>query len=160
MSNAEKLTDKEFWDNYWGSISIPQIVSSDVSFERGLIQSFRKNLGRNYIGKEILEIGCAPGKWLAFYANELGMIPSGIDYSSSGIDATRRNLKMLGVKFKNLDDKDFFAAEPDYQYDVVVSLGFIEHFDNPLNVIDLHLKWLKPGGKLIIGVPNFRGINN
>jgi 2-polyprenyl-3-methyl-5-hydroxy-6-metoxy-1,4-benzoquinol methylase len=41
----------------------------------------------------------------------------------------------------------------------VISFGFIEHFDNPENVIQKHLDLLKPGGILIVGVPNFTGIH-
>ena len=40
-----------------------------------------------------------------------------------------------------------------------MSLGFIEHFDNVDEVVALHLEWLRPGGRLILGVPNFSGIN-
>ncbi len=40
----------------------------------------------------------------------------------------------------------------------MISLGFIEHFDNPDKVVELHLNWLKPGGILMLGVPNFNGV--
>ena len=39
-----------------------------------------------------------------------------------------------------------------------MSFGFIEHFTDVYSVVELHLKWLKTGGILILGVPNFNGI--
>jgi len=44
------------------------------------------------------------------------------------------------------------------KFDIVCSLGFIEHFDNPLSVVARHTDLLKPGGILMIGVPNLGGI--
>jgi len=37
-------------------------------------------------------------------------------------------------------------------------LGFIEHFDEPVGVVVRHLDLLKPGGILLLGVPNYGGI--
>jgi hypothetical protein len=39
-----------------------------------------------------------------------------------------------------------------------MSLGLIEHFDDVDTVISKHIEWLKDGGILILGVPNFRGL--
>lgn len=38
-----------------------------------------------------------------------------------------------------------------------MSFGFIAHFSDPELVVDRHLAWLKPGGRLVPGVPNFNG---
>jgi SAM-dependent methyltransferase len=59
---------------------------------------------------------------------------------------------------------DFFSDECLRLYresfDVVVSRGFIEHFEDPARVVDRHLELLKPGGLLIITIPNLRGVNH
>ncbi len=36
-------------------------------------------------GMQYLEIGCAPGKFLAYAAKELGAVASGLDYSATGV---------------------------------------------------------------------------
>jgi len=41
-----------------------------------------------------------------------------------------------------------------------MSRGFIEHFEDPSRVVDRHLELLKPGGLLIVTIPNLRGINH
>ncbi len=42
------------------------------------------------------------------------------------------------------------------QFDVVVSFGFIEHFDDPEPAIRRHVELCKPGGVVFITVPNYR----
>ena len=54
---------------------------------------------------------------------------------------------------------DFFSIEPNREFDIVMSLGFIEHFEETSDVVQRHLLWLKKGGLLILGVPNFSGLN-
>jgi len=41
----------------------------------------------------------------------------------------------------------------------VFSMGFIEHFENVQDVIERHIRLLSENGKLLIILPNFRGLN-
>lgn len=154
----EELTSRSLWDDYWMNCKIPNVIDESFSFERCLARELRKSLTSDFANKSVLEIGCAPGKWLAFFAHELGMRSFGIDYSITGIEATKKNFEALGLSIDGLHSKDFLLSEPDQQHDVVCSFGFIEHFDDPTSIISKHLKWLKPGGTLILGVPNFLGV--
>lgn len=92
-------------------------------------------------------------------ANEFGLKPSGIEYSEAGMNATLRNFQLLGLTPGFIRADDFFHMRPERQFDTVMSFGFIEHFTNVDEVVELHMQWLKPGGVLILGVPNFCGIN-
>jgi SAM-dependent methyltransferase len=150
------LTDKNFWNNYWANVKLPSVVDKNHSFDRCLSKELEQ-VTSNLMG-EIFEIGCAPGKWIGFLSLTNKLIPSGIEYSPIGVELTLKNLDMLKIKSGEIINGDFFAIEPHKNFDIVMSLGFIEHFDNPEEVIAQHLKWLKPGGTLIIGVPNFAGI--
>lgn len=60
-----------------------------------------------------------------------------------------------GIENCQLINQDFLAWQPDRQYDVVVSFGFVEHFIEYDKVIQKHIDVLKPGGYLIISVPYF-----
>lgn len=151
-----ELTEVKFWENYWANCKLPSTVDMGFSFERCLARELKKNLPD--IKGDIFEVGCAPGKWLAFMAREFAMNPSGIEYSEAGMKATLENFKILRLAPGLILTGDFLQAEPERQFDVVMSLGFIEHFANVDEVVDLHLQWLKPGGILILGVPNFCGI--
>ena len=151
-----ELTEVKFWDEYWANCKLPNEVDYSFSFERCLAQALKESLP--VVQGEVLEVGCAPGKWLAFMATEFGLKPNGIEYSEAGMSATVKNFQLLGLASGRIQTGDFFQIKPDRQFDVVMSFGFIEHFSEVDTVIDLHMQWLKPGGTLILGVPNFRGI--
>lgn len=151
-----ELTEVNFWNEYWKNVNLPSAIDPDFSFDRCLAQTLKENMP--LVKGEVLEVGCAPGKWLNFMSREFGLKPSGIEYSEAGMNATLKNFELLGVESGFIRAGDFFQIEPDRQFDVVMSFGFIEHFTNADEVVELHMKWLKPGGILILGVPNFRGI--
>jgi SAM-dependent methyltransferase len=150
------LTEVKFWDDYWSKCPLPSVVDQDFSFDRCLSVELKKQL--TGIEGEAFEVGCAPGKWLAFTAKELSLGANGIEYSEAGMRATLDNLKLLRLPSGNILTGDFFKQTPNTQFDVVMSFGFIEHFENVEEVVDMHLAWLKPGGLLVLGVPNFCGI--
>ena len=60
-----KLTEQEFWDDYWTNIQLPSQIDHNNAFERCLAEALNSEL--NGISGDVLEVGCAPGKWLAFF---------------------------------------------------------------------------------------------
>ena len=151
-----ELAEVKFWENYWANCSLPSLADENLSFDRCLGRAIKKNLP--ITSGEVLEVGCAPGKWLAFMAREFGLKPSGVEYSDAGMKATLENFRILGLTPDAIFTGDFFEMKPPRQFDAVMSFGFIEHFSDVDSVVERHLQWLKPGGVLILGVPNFTGI--
>lgn len=151
------LADAAFWDGYWGRFALPNAIDETRSFDRTLARALRA-LVRGTSGS-VLEVGCAPGRWLAFLSTEFGLHASGIEYTAAGAQATRRNLDLLGVPYADIREADFFSTLPRPVYDVVVSLGFVEHFTDVRGVIARHGGWVRSGGLLVVGVPNFVGLH-
>jgi SAM-dependent methyltransferase len=114
-------------------------------------------------GGRAIEIGSAPGDNLARLKLQFDCEPFGIEYTEEGVKANRETFKSIGVPMENVIHADFFddafLERHRGAYDVVLSCGFIEHFDNPREVVDRHLALLKPGGTLIISIPRLVGIN-
>lgn len=109
-------------------------------------------------GNRYLEIGCAPGKLLAWVDSVLKAECTGLDYSETGIAKCRMLFDALGLKI-NLYHVDFSNHNlPPASFDVVSSFGFIEHFDDPKPVVQRHLDLVKPGGVALITVPNYGGV--
>ena len=109
-------------------------------------------------GNRYLEIGCAPGKLLAWVASVLKAECTGLDYSETGIAKCRALFDALGLK-ADLYHIDFFNHHlPSASFDVVSSFGFIEHFDDPVPVVQKHHDLVKPGGVALIAVPNYGGL--
>jgi 2-polyprenyl-3-methyl-5-hydroxy-6-metoxy-1,4-benzoquinol methylase len=159
QSSSGGLTDTAFWNDYWGRFSLPATIDESHSFDRALARALRDLLGQTSGGGRALEVGCAPGRWMAFLAREFDLRVSGIEYTADGAEATRRNLTMLGVDYDRVDEADFFALTPSPSYDVVVSFGFVEHFTDVHGVVARQAEWLRPGGLLLVGVPNFAGVH-
>jgi SAM-dependent methyltransferase len=151
-----ELTEVQFWEDYWRNCRLPSEPDMALSFDRCLADALRSRLAG--VKGDVFEVGCAPGKWLAFMGKTFGMCASGIEYSKAGMEATVRNFRMLGLPVDAILTGDFFQVEPQARFDVVMSYGFIEHFDDPDAVVERHLRWLKPGGTLVLGVPNFNGV--
>jgi len=63
------------------------------------------------------------------------------------------------IRFNKIEKGDVleYMRTSDDRYDLVCSFGFIEHFENFLEIIALHDKILKQGGQLIITTPHFKG---
>lgn len=117
--------------------------------------------GKNY--KNIFEVGCAPGNYLISFFKRFGYIPYGIDYSEQGAKKTQENLKAQHIPGE-IWQQDFFdnawCAENTEKYDVVFSLGFIEHYDDPSDAIARHFQLTKPSGTVIFTIPNLHNINS
>ncbi len=112
---------------------------------------------------KVLEVGSAPGNFLIQMRDVYGIDPYGVEYSPAGTEINRKNFQQAGIHPDNIINADFFSPEFQAQYhqqfDVVISRGFIEHFEDMDTVIDAHLNLLKKEGTLIITIPNLSGIN-
>lgn len=154
MSN---LTDPDFWDNFWKNTKIPAEIDLNFSFERCMAKAFSGIFEANP-NLTLFEVGCAPGRWLSYFHKNFGYRISGIDNSDVGCQKTMDNFKLQEIEGK-IYRADFLTFTPPEKYDIVISLGVIEHFDDPGFIVEKHLSFLAPGGKMILGMPNFRGIN-
>jgi SAM-dependent methyltransferase len=106
---------------------------------------------------QFLEVGCAPGKTLAWVGRVLGARVAGVDYSPRGLAISRALLRTLGVD-ADLRCEDIFSTtfEPS-SFDVVFSAGVIEHFEDPRAIVRSHVELVRPGGKAIITIPDYGG---
>ncbi len=173
----KKLADKEYWDSIYKKKVVQKSATNSKLF---IFKNFLKKISRDYTNsfiweyllpkfltidnsKKIIEIGCAPGKYLIEFNKKFGYEPFGVEYSKEGVDIARSNFTEYGINPSNVIEVDFFDTqfhkENASQYDVVFSRGFIEHFDDPKKVVDMHLSLLKKGGLLVILIPNLNGIN-
>jgi SAM-dependent methyltransferase len=96
----------------------------------------------------ILEAGCGQ-KWAIDLAN--------LDYTLTGIDVDPIALDLRKTKYHDLDvgicaDLQFVIL-PEASFDVIYSCWVLEHIARADLVIENFSKWLKPGGLMIIRIP-------
>ena len=172
------LTTKDYWARYY--------VAKDISEETHISQlpqkdqpSFLRRYTQNYghylweifydkyfsidETKSIVEIGSAPGTNAVRFYKKFNYKTYGIEYTDDGVGLNRALFKKNGIPEENVIHADFL--DTDFQtaykntFDMVVSFGFLEHFMNPKKVVEYHINMLKPGGMLLISIPNFRYLN-
>lgn len=105
--------------------------------------------------KTAVEIGCFPGGFI----NAIGKR----GYQISGFDTHPDVEKINELLSQDNEIKagKFFLESLDehlkrnIDYDLVISMGFIEHFDDWPLIFKKHVELCKPGGIIIIGAPNF-----
>jgi 2-polyprenyl-3-methyl-5-hydroxy-6-metoxy-1,4-benzoquinol methylase len=110
----------------------------------------------------VIEIGSAPGDNLVEINRRFGFEPFGVEYTPTGAEESRHTLTAAGFP-DHVFECDAFSEEFQQRhkgaFDVVISMGFIEHFTDVESVIRHHVNLLAAGGTLIIRIPRLRGIN-
>jgi L-malate glycosyltransferase len=101
------------------------------------------------------ELGFFPARYLAHLGGK-GYEVNGCDLTPRTADAEKW-LTNIGLKVGEIVNSDAISYTPKRLYDIVYSIGFIEHFEDFVTVIRAHDRYLKPGGLLILSVPNFSG---
>lgn len=172
----KEFAKKEYWDSvyqnmgrdggpesFWGALK-KSIKNNSRDYSNYLMWGILipKFLPKNKDVK-IIEIGCAPGKYLINFNKIFGYEPHGIEYTTSGVNITRQNFIKAGLKPENIISGDFFDNDFQNEYKesfgVVFSRGFIEHYEDVKSVVEKHLNLLMRGGYLVISIPNLSGIN-
>lgn len=162
MSTSQnKLSTQEHWSNRWsGQEHTPRIKFNPQkpSF-RDLHHLFIKTLPQDSSFK-FLEVGCYPGRYLWYFGHYFDYQVSGLEYVEWCCEDTRRYLQDADVEGEVIHG-DLFTYQPgseEARWDVVASFGLIEHFKNTVEVIQKHLNLLKPGGYLVLVIPNHQGL--
>ncbi len=157
---SQNLTELEFWEAYWknNKNDVVEVKHSPKKlFLNEILNVFDKYLPPK-AQSSILEIGGAPGQYLMYIQKKFGYAVSSLDYSEIGNKQTYLNYERAGIPI-TLYNRNLFGDNTDLpKFDIVYSLGLIEHFDDPMPSIKKHLELLKPGGILVLGVPNLTGI--
>src|SRR5581483_1856087 len=161
MSSEGRLTDERDWDAYWlRRRSDPQLeITHGTSLQvSAILDVFDRFLEPNS-GISALEAGGAPGKYLVYIHRLTSCRCAVIDNSPVGCEQTRENFERLGIPVE-VFEHDLLDPHLDIgRFDLVYSLGLIEHFEDVQAVVAAHVRLVRPGGLLVLGVPNLRGVN-
>jgi SAM-dependent methyltransferase len=112
------------------------------------------------LGQNQSAIGGAPGQLLVYFAKEFGYSAHAIDYSTIGCGKMREAFEIANLDV-TLYNRDIFSDLSDLpRFDIVFSMGFIEHFSDLDSIVEKHIELLKKQGILLLGVPNYRGISH
>jgi SAM-dependent methyltransferase len=124
----------------------------------GLLSTFFKKYGNKNKKYSVMEFGCGGSSYLPYLKNKYKNLELfGIDKSLNGCKLTIQVIDK-GRSSSNIVCGD--VLKPPYKsnnFNIVYSVGLIEHFDDNKEVLQRHGDLLKPGGLLICYIPNIVG---
>lgn len=129
-----------------------------------------ESIPSEYLGKRInvLDVGCGEGQ-LLLVLKKIGFNVFGIDKYSfigrineQGQDVglrLKRFLKDKGIEVKEVDVEEDKIPYLDNSFDLVICNAVIEHLHNSPELVMKEMKRvIKPGGHLIVNVPNYASL--
>ncbi|MBI3070980.1 MAG: class I SAM-dependent methyltransferase [Deltaproteobacteria bacterium] len=103
-------------------------------------------------GRDILDVGCGRAA-LGEAIRARGWNVVGIEQEPDAVAVARTRLKRVIVV--DLQEAAVVAQDlAGFRFDVLVFSDVLEHVYHPLRVLQLYLPLLKPGGTLLVSVPN------
>ncbi|MGO9274995.1 MAG: class I SAM-dependent methyltransferase [Terriglobia bacterium] len=171
----KRLTDVGYWEENWWQQQHPRRLwlYRDVDFETiRLLRNAGRRLERDrplagegglppeaqVNPRRILELGAGGSRVLPYVARRFGYRVSGSDFSWRGCRLLGANLARQGAAGDVLCEDLFQSALRAETFDLVYSSGLIEHFDDTRAVLAEHFRLVRPGGALIVIVPNLQGV--
>jgi cyclopropane fatty-acyl-phospholipid synthase-like methyltransferase len=149
-----RLTNKKYWTDYYKESALDKDLIIKICgkydfFWDKLIDSTAER------AETVLEVGAYPGRYLAYLASKFKLTPTGMDFNPDA-NTVYGAFQTMGVENGSYIEVDFLKIQPEAKYDLIISIGFIEHFDNYEEVLDKHAHFLKPGGAILLMIPNKR----
>jgi 2-polyprenyl-3-methyl-5-hydroxy-6-metoxy-1,4-benzoquinol methylase len=99
--------------------------------------------------QKVLEIGCGSGNFMLFAKEEAGLSLEGLEQNPRAVEeATRIGLRVIAATAEER------ARTSPSVYDAICSFQVLEHVPRPCEFLDACCALLKPGGLLVLAVPN------
>lgn len=113
-----------------------------------LLESVESLLGSSIAGRDVLDFGCGWGLTLQFL-RERGAECYGVDPAHEAVSYCRE--QGLDVSVGHIDDFGEYGLR---MFDVILMQNVLEHLKDPVRALRMLADRLKPGGVLVVAVPN------
>src|SRR6266571_667783 len=159
--DVRPLTDESYWDAHWQGLRLPIAVDEARAspYLKAILRVFKQFVTPDRGGRAI-ELGGAPGGYLAYVVRTFGYEAHAIDSSPVGCRQLEENFRLLHIPL-HVYCRDALSDDLSDlpRFDLVYSLGLVEHFSDPVPMIRRHVELAKPGGIVVLGLPNFLGVS-
>jgi SAM-dependent methyltransferase len=107
-------------------------------------------------GARIADIGCAAGD-LTIELQALGFRMTGVEFEPERLQRARSIASQFNLEPQFISqDLTSWASEGDF--DGLIMGEILEHFSEPRIILEHHLSLLRPGGKVLVTVPNMASL--
>ena len=103
-------------------------------------------------GKTVLDVGCGTGMLVRGIAAGGAARVIGLDYADPAIQEAKTIAYPANVEFVNADIMNW---TPPMRFDVIVTLGTMEHLDEPAQFLRRMTEFLVDDGTIVIACPHF-----
>ena len=110
--------------------------------------TFNEIIGGRVGTKKCLEVGCGRGSLSAYFA-DAGWDCSLLDISETAINAAKKMFETNGLAARFFVDDCTKMNFPSDEFDLIFSIGLLEHFEDIQHVISEQFRVLKSGGLFI-----------
>ncbi|MDT8308548.1 MAG: class I SAM-dependent methyltransferase [Bacteroidales bacterium] len=141
--------DRAYQDSYYGGNETKFLI-----FIENMINIIRKRRAKSvakYLssGANILDIGCGSGKFLSAIASYGDFNIYGTEINGKAAQRSEQN-SLIQLNTAPLSMEQY----PDASFDLITLIHVFEHLDNPDFMLHFFNKKIKPGGILILSMPN------
>lgn len=143
-----KKNSINIWQKQWELFS----KKSDYHLNDKVISQILNLFKQKLKGTKIIELGAGSGGDI-LYLSKLKANTTALDFSPKSISIINNRAKTQKIKIKTICKDCQKTGLPDNYFNLVFSIGLVEHFTKPLTAIKEQIRILKPGGYLIIDVP-------
>jgi 2-polyprenyl-3-methyl-5-hydroxy-6-metoxy-1,4-benzoquinol methylase len=144
-TDEPSIRNSDSWVMAADYAAAPEVVHKH--YERTRTKWLRRQ-GMLAAGTSILDVGCSTGVFLRVLA-DLGF------NRVHGVDLSERHCLYVREKHRIPCDTSLNAV-PDGLFDLVTCYAVVEHTPDPVAFVDAMARKLRPGGHLMVQVPNFR----
>jgi len=142
---SRRESRREGWDRFWRARPVEEVYEAIGEVCAEILRQ------RPVAGSRILEVGCGSGRD-ALRLAEAGANVTALDYSAGALAAVRQACR-TPARCHLVQGNALALPFRDGTFDVVFHQGLLEHFPDPAPVLAENVRVLKPGGMLLVDVP-------
>lgn len=140
-----KISTKSHWRDYWNrSDHQPMVRHEELLANLLEITSVK--------GKKILEVGAGMGGDSIFLAKKRALVTV-LDFTNEALDLIRQNAKKAKIDINTIQADARKMPFKNNTFDIIFHQGLLEHFKNPQELLVEQKRVLKPGGYIVVDVP-------
>jgi len=142
---------KAYWDKHAKRLRVDAEKYYTTYSGMSMLQSFEKLLPFNFSGAKIIDVGCGAGRYFKYLKAKGASLLVAVDTGERLLLMCKEDNPFGEAILADAQNLPF----KDESFDVVISMGLIEHFEQPDIMLKEVVRILRHEGILILETPNY-----